>query len=52
MLKCYPGDIVGVTFKGHDRIRVGGFDVVESDDMSACSGKVSFVWGNRQAIDL
>ena len=37
MLKCNASDVVSVSFESHDGIWVGGFDIVESDDMSACS---------------
>ena len=48
----YAGNVAVVSFKCHDRIRVGGLDVVEPDDMATCGGKEFLVGRNAQAVDL
>lgn len=51
-MKRNPRDIIRVTFKGHHRVRVGGFDVEEFDIGVARCGEVAFVRGNAQTVDL
>lgn len=41
-----------MTFKGHHRVRVGGFDVEEFDIGVACCREVAFVGGDTETVDL
>jgi len=46
---CY---VVGVAFEDHYWGGIGGFDVVEADDMAAGCGKVFLVGGYAETVDL
>lgn len=45
-------DVVGVTLEGHDRVGIGGLDIVELDIVVARSREESLVGSDAQAIDL
>lgn len=51
-VKRDTSDVGGVTLEGHDRVGVGGLDIVELDIVVACGRKEALVGGNAQAIDL
>lgn len=51
-VECDASDVVGVALKGHDRVGVGGLDIVELDIVVACSSKESLIGSDAQAIDL
>lgn len=51
-VECDAGDVAGVTLKGHDRVGIGGLDVVELNIVVASSGKEALVRGDAEAIDL
>ena len=41
-----------MALEGHNRVGVGGFDIVESDHMATGSSKEFLVGGNAEAIHL
>lgn len=43
-VKSYPSDIVCMALELHDRIRVGGLDVVQANHMPASCRQVFLVW--------
>jgi hypothetical protein len=51
-VECDAGNIVRVAFEGHDRIRVGGLDIVESDDMATSSSEEFLVGSDAEAVYL
>lgn len=46
------GDVVGMAFKGQDRVWVSRFDIVEFDAVVACSGKEPFIRRYTETINL
>jgi hypothetical protein len=51
-VECDPSDVISVTLKGHDRIWIGGLDIIESDDMAAGSSEEFLVRGYAKAVHL
>jgi hypothetical protein len=51
-MECDSSNIIRVAFKGHHWVRVGGLDVEEFDIGVACCGKVAFVGGDAETVDL
>jgi hypothetical protein len=51
-VECDAGNIVGVTFEGHDRIGVRGLDIVQSDDMAASSSEKFLVGSDAEPVYL
>ena len=45
-MKGNTGDIIGVSFEGHDGIRVAGLDVVEAHHVAAGSSEELLVWSD------
>jgi len=51
-VECDASNVIVVTFKGHDRIRIGGLDIVESDDMATSSSEEFLVGRYAEAVHL
>jgi len=47
-----PRDVAGVAFECEERVRVGGFYVVELNGVVAGGGEVALIGGDAEAIDL
>lgn len=51
-MESNPRNVIVVTLEGHDRVRVRGLDVVQSDDMATGSSEEFFVGGDAEAVYL
>ena len=51
-MKCNASNIVGVAFEGHDRVRIGGLNIIESDDMATSSSEEFLVRSDAEAVHL
>ena len=51
-MECNPRNVIVVPFESHNRIRVGGLDIVESNDMATGSSEKFLVRRNTEAVHL
>ena len=51
-METYTSDVVCVTFKGQNGVRVRRLDVIQFNVKMSCSSKVAFIWGDTEAVDL
>lgn len=51
-MECDTGDVVGMTLKCDDGIRIGRFDIKKLDIVVTSSGQEPLVRGNAKTIDL
>jgi len=51
-VECDTSDVVGVTFEGHHRVRVGGLDVIELDISVTGGSKEALIRSDAEAINL
>jgi hypothetical protein len=51
-VECDSSNVIGMALKGHDRVWIGGLDIVESDDMATRSSEEFLVRGYAKAVHL